>query len=63
MIFGFLIEEHEYLDMFMLVALWDMGKWVHEIRKKWGIASYCSCTRSQNEPETKPQTVNGLCKV
>ncbi|GAB6031424.1 hypothetical protein CHUAL_009201 [Chamberlinius hualienensis] len=45
-------------------ALWDMGQFVHEIRKKWQIANYCSCSlsKAENNNNTKKPVVNGLCK-
>lgn len=43
-------------------ALWDVGKALHEIRRKWNIPTYCSCGIYDCDNDSRSST-NGICKV
>ncbi|KAF8790844.1 probable JmjC domain-containing histone demethylation protein 2C isoform X2 [Argiope bruennichi] len=43
-------------------ALWDVGKALHEIRRKWNIPTYCNCGLYDNDQDSKSST-NGICKL
>ncbi|CAL1277293.1 unnamed protein product [Larinioides sclopetarius] len=58
-------HEQEKLMLTQIIAgtaLWDVGKALHEIRRKWNIPTYCNCGLYDNDQDSKSST-NGICKL
>ena len=45
----------------MCAALWELGRLIHDIRRKWSIPAKCPC--GQNTVDTKPSGKNGMNQV
>uniref|UniRef100_T1IIC8 [histone H3]-dimethyl-L-lysine(9) demethylase n=1 Tax=Strigamia maritima TaxID=126957 RepID=T1IIC8_STRMM len=57
-------HEQEKLMLTQIVAanvLWEVGKLVHSVRRRWNIPMHCSCVRNENERNIAPPS-NGICK-
>lgn len=57
-------HEQEKLMLTQIIAgtaLWDLGKTLHDIRRKWNIPTYCSC--ALNDDSDSKSSSNGICKV
>ncbi|KAG8198328.1 hypothetical protein JTE90_021577 [Oedothorax gibbosus] len=58
-------HEQEKLMMTQIIAgtaLWDVGKALHEIRRKWNIPTYCNCGIYDCDNDSRSST-NGICKL
>ena len=47
--------------VYVCAALWELGRLIHDIRRKWSIPAKCPC--GQNTVDTKPSGKNGMNQV
>lgn len=58
-------HEQEKLMLTQIIAssaLWDVGKTLHDVRRKWNIPTYCNCSAKDGDPDSK-HSANGICKL
>ncbi|GFT05442.1 lysine-specific demethylase 3A [Nephila pilipes] len=58
-------HEQEKLMLTQIIAgtaLWDVGKALHEIRRKWNIPTYCNCGIYDSDQDSRSSS-NGICKL
>ncbi|XP_035212238.1 lysine-specific demethylase 3B-like [Stegodyphus dumicola] len=58
-------HEQEKLMLTQIIAgtaLWDVGKTLHEIRRKWNIPTYCNCVNKDCDQDGRSSS-NGICKL